>query len=90
MTRPASKAKLSITITIDESLRVRILELGISPANVAKSALKAEVKRRERKRLLQGVQLVDPRITYEDLKSNSAKIEHLKSMASVVDPSVEI
>jgi hypothetical protein len=33
---------------------------------------------------------VDPRITYEDLKSNSAKIEHLKSMASVVDPSVEI
>jgi hypothetical protein len=85
-----NKAPLIIKMTIDESLRIRILELGISPAHVAKAALKAEVKRVEEKRLLRAVQQEDPRITVGELRSNSARIKHLKSAASVREPSVEI
>jgi len=85
-----TKAKLTINVSIDEALRIRILELGISPATVAKAALRAEVKRRERQMVLQEIRRVDPTVTASDLKTSFVKIRNLKKMASMQQPSIDV
>ena len=80
---------LSVNAHIPESLRVRILELGINPSSVLKVALRKKVRELEEKHDLEAVRRFDPRITLEELRSDSAEIRKLKRMASVNDSSVE-
>jgi hypothetical protein len=81
------KAKLVITPNIDESLRVRILELGISPGGVASTALTAAVRRKEQELTLKALKREDPRIAMEDLKANGQRVKRLKRKASINEPS---
>jgi hypothetical protein len=85
-----NKSRLTINVTIDEALRIRITQLGISPASVAKAALKAEVKRVEKNRILRAIQKEDPRVSESDLRKNSVRIQNLKKMASVEEPFLDV
>ena len=74
------KAPLTVTIQIEESLRVRLLQLRISPAGVLRTALHQAVKRKELELELKAVRMKDPRIRMEDLKKNTARMRRLKGI----------
>jgi hypothetical protein len=74
------KARLTFNLTIDESLRVRILELGISPSGVARAALLRAVRKREMELELRQVRDKDPRIKIEDLKSRTVRMRKLRGL----------
>ena len=92
---PTASNKKLLTIRIDEAMFYKMMELLISPTVVAKAALKAEIRRVEdrrvlqaRKKRLQAVQRVDPRITEGALRSSSARVRRMKKIASVYEPSI--
>ena len=93
----SQKTRLTINVTIEESLRIKLIELGISPSRVAKRALEhavAKVERgrrsRERKAGLDAVQKLDPRIRSKDLMSSSTRIRKLRRMASAYEQSIGV
>ena len=57
-----------LKMTIPAELRVKMIRLGIRPSDVARAAFAREVSRRENLILLKKAQLVDPRLTAEDLR----------------------
>jgi hypothetical protein len=89
--------KKAVIIKLDEDFYYKLMELHISPASVAKRALRAEVRRvqerltrAERESGLRAVQRVDPRVTDRELKSGSYRIRRLRRMASVYEPSIGV
>ena len=91
------QGKKTVVIRIDEDLFCKLMELHISPQVVAKSALKAEVQRKqhgtarkERVAGLRAVQSFDPRVTAKELKSSSPRVRRLRRMASVYEPSIGV
>ena len=90
---PAGGNQKTLTISLDEDLFYKLMELHISPAAVVKRALKDGVRRiqgrlarEERESGLRAVQEVDPRAKGRDLKSSSYRIHRLRRMASVYEP----
>jgi hypothetical protein len=88
---------IQVTFAIDEALWEKLLELRVSPAAFAKAALRAEVRRhevaasrKERKKQLEAVRRIDPRVTEAELMSSSSRVRRLRRMASVHEPSVGI
>jgi hypothetical protein len=84
------KTKLTVSITIDEELRMRLIELGISPSYVLAAALKSAVSKRdqreknkEKKNAFNAVRRLDPRITEEEFRKSSPRVRKPKQMAMV-------
>jgi hypothetical protein len=73
-----------LKIMIDDHLRVRMIELHISPTRIAMRAFKAEIRLAERKLELRAVRQFDPRITDSELKSSSPRTRRLRRKASVL------
>jgi hypothetical protein len=73
-----------LKIMIDDDLRVRMIELHISPARIAMRAFRAEIRLAERKLELREVQKLDPRITNKELKSSSQRTRRLRRRALVL------
>jgi hypothetical protein len=74
------KARLTINLTIDEALRVRILELGLAPSTIARNAIIRAVKQRELELELKAVREKDPRVTAEDLKAKTVRMRRLRGL----------
>lgn len=76
----SEKAPLTVTIHIEESLRIRLLQLHISPAGVLRTALSQAVKKKELELELKAVRQNDPRVKVEDLKKNTARMRRLRGV----------
>jgi hypothetical protein len=93
---PPGKTRLMISVVITEKLRIRLIELGVSPSGVAKSALLAAVskhdriaKRKKREGQLEAVRKFDPRIRWDQL-TTSTRARRLRKLAKVQDSLNEI
>ncbi len=89
------KTRMTINVTIPVELRVKLIELGISPADVAKRALMSAVskhdkrdRKRNRRLQLEAVQRMDPRVKDSEL-ATSARARRLRRIVSVKDPTVQ-
>lgn len=80
MESPEGKAELTVTIHIEESLRIRPPQLHISPSAVLRTALSQAVKRKEMELELKAVRRKDPRVTMEDLKKNTVRMRRLRGV----------
>ena len=80
--------KAPVTIHVDEKLRIRMIELRISPTTVAIAAFREEVKKRESRQALRAIRRIDPIITTDQITSKSNHVRKLKALAEVLDPSI--
>jgi post-segregation antitoxin (ccd killing protein) len=74
------KAKLTVNLTLDESTRVKLIELRINPSSVLRTALNAAIRKKEMQLELRKVRAKDPRVTEEDLKANGIRIRRLRGI----------
>jgi hypothetical protein len=74
------RAPLTVTIRINEALRIRLLELHISPAAVLRTALSQAVRKKEAELELKAVRIKDPRVKAEDLKSRTVRMRKLRGL----------
>ena len=76
-TKAQAGDSVSLTITVPGDLRVKMIELGISPSNVARRAFEREVRVREELAKLETARRKDSRIKLEDLRRRSRRIRRL-------------
>ncbi len=77
MAKLAESLSVSVTIRVPGDLRVKMIQLGISPSSVARRAFEREVKVREDLVRLAKAREKDPRIKLEDLRKRSRRIRRL-------------
>lgn len=69
--------KVTLSISVPADLRVKMIQLGISPTRVARRAFAEEVKLREDEQRLARLRTKDPRLTLDDLKKRTIRIRRL-------------
>jgi len=75
--RQDAPENVSLSISVPADLRVKMIQLGISPTRVARRAFAQEVKPKEDEQRLAHLRKKDPRLTLGDLKKRTVRIRRL-------------